>query len=861
MSKRHKKSSSEEDVAAEGEKPEKPEMGKSHKKEQLSQRLKYSVECTKPKSSLDLQESTKGSLTKCSKDTHPICDDLVPLEKRENISFCFKKKAKCSGKRNNVDSVAAFPNKDKFDAHLKRKKTELQDLQILSCREKNKKKDKEELKKLKEIIKRHVLVEFKDTLQPPDCSLVHMKKTLNSYNFIRKHSTSKDLNASALNSSDPKVLIQKSRAKIHERAKHGPSEQPSKNEELMKCKPLCHVTEQSKHWKGKEKEQWFSDAAKNIDHVPAQEFIFQRSQSPGAMSSSSFESTGNTDADQEMQIVEDLHAARNDRKILLPVVQTCGELTSMEIDLPDEESSLFSKTVAGLNALIVIDTNIMISHLEFVKSLKNRDLPGIGRFVLVIPWVVLQELDNLKRGKILANVGGKAIPAVHFIYMCLKNQDSKLWGQSMQLASQKTDNFVVENNDDRVLQCCLQYRNLFPQAEVVLLTDDKNLCNKALVSEIKAFTKADFVTALWKLSPKTEIIHHDIFSDQTHSGGDPGSQKTEEVTTNQISGIIIDTKKCLGEVLSCILETELKMAYGEDLWAEVVYQKPPWTLSNILECFKKHWLAVFGLIISRSFSSTIEYLHAELCKSKVITNSDMVKVLQESKMLLETFCPRSNYDGALPRALDQVQKLLEALEKARDPTFRQSATGSTSSGTFNSTSGNSPCEKMDDVALTQEILVGDEPVTSSESFAEGNKHVEIWSVLESVWDTVNRFSLEVFQKLDPSAIANSQNMTSFKEALESLQKLMAAVSEILSGIRQVLVPNSSFHNVWALHTFLTNSEINNVKFTADELYDCISQEMYRNRLSVGYNQLVQLEHTIKQQYESVCLEIKNRGWL
>lgn len=67
-------------------------------------------------------------------------------------------------------------------------------------------------------------------------------------------------------------------------------------------------------------------------------------------------------------------------------------------------------------------------------------LPGVDRLALIIPWVVLQELDNLKKGKMLQHVRDKAIPAVQFIYKCLKNQDSKLWGQSMQLASQKMCN-------------------------------------------------------------------------------------------------------------------------------------------------------------------------------------------------------------------------------------------------------------------------------------------------------------------------------------------------------------------------------------------------------------------------------------
>lgn len=70
-------------------------------------------------------------------------------------------------------------------------------------------------------------------------------------------------------------------------------------------------------------------------------------------------------------------------------------------------------------------------------------LPGVGRLALIIPWVVLQELDNLKKGKMLQHVRDKAIPAVQFIYMCLKNQDAKLWGQSMQLASQKICNICA----------------------------------------------------------------------------------------------------------------------------------------------------------------------------------------------------------------------------------------------------------------------------------------------------------------------------------------------------------------------------------------------------------------------------------
>ncbi|XP_008937358.1 PREDICTED: transcriptional protein SWT1, partial [Merops nubicus] len=316
----------------------------------------------------------------------------------------------------------------------------------------------------------------------------------------------------------------------------------------------------------------------------------------------------NPETDQEMQIVEDLHVARAGKRMVLSVVQTCGKLTSMEIDLPEPDLNISAETFAsGLNILVVIDTNIMISHLEFVRSLKSEEIPGVSRLALIIPWVVLQELDNLKKGKMLQHVRDKAIPAVQFIYTCLKNQDSKLWGQSMQLASQKMYGLSDENNDDRVLQCCLQYQNLFPQAVVILCTDDKNLCNKAIVSEVKAFCKADLSTALQNLSR-----HHSCVGLQQSKGRQ--LEKTEGGGAGlvaQFSNMLPDLIKNLGEALSCILETEMKIVYG-NLWMEIVCLKPPWTLTNLLKCYKKHWMAVFGYVVPRSLLSTIEYLYKHL---------------------------------------------------------------------------------------------------------------------------------------------------------------------------------------------------------------------------------------------------------
>uniref|UniRef100_A0A8C3L382 Transcriptional protein SWT1 n=1 Tax=Chrysolophus pictus TaxID=9089 RepID=A0A8C3L382_CHRPC len=530
---------------------------------------------------------------------------------------------------------------------------------------------------------------------------------------------------------------------------------------------------------------------------------------------------------KQMQIVEDLHVARIEKRMAQSIVQTCGELTSMEIDLPEQDLNISAETSSGLNILVVIDTNIMISHLEFVKSLKSEDIPGVGKLALIIPWVVLQELDNLKKGKMLVHVRQKAVPAVQFIYACLKNQDPKLWGQSMQLASQKIYGLSDENNDDRVLQCCLQYQSLFPQAVVILCTDDKNLCNKAIVCEVKALCKVDLVTALLNLNVNKHLNCLELQQSKC------------------------DLEKNLGEALSCILETEMKIVFG-NLWMEILYLKPPWTLANLLQCYKKHWMAVFGYVVPRSLLATIEFLYKHFCTGKTLDTSTAVVLLQETKKLLHAFSLRSDYDGVLPRAYEKVNKLYQTCTEVRSDSEQNLSEDNTV------LSKSSPCERMEETTPNLQNCK-EKRLPASMHVAQEDRHQEIWSVLEGVWNTMNLYRLEIFQKLESNTLIVK---SSFEEAFSGLQKLLAAVNYILEGIRRVLAPNSSFQDIWTLYNFLISQEINSsITFTAEELYDCVSQELYRGRLEVGCCQLAELHHNIKQRHASAHMEAKTRGWL
>ncbi|XP_026938816.1 transcriptional protein SWT1 isoform X4 [Sagmatias obliquidens] len=463
------------------------------------------------------------------------------------------------------------------------------------------------------------------------------------------------------------------------------------------------------------------------------------------------------DTDQEMQIVEELHAARVGKSVDLTVVPPSGELTSMEIDLVEDD--------------------------------------------------------------------------VH----------------------SSSDGLSDENNDDRVLKCCLQYQELFPCSLVILCTDDRNLRNKGLISGVKSLSKEELSAELLNLSLNTVVCHQPCISKQQLKAEATSLENScEEESTNSglcipLESIVSDLEKSLGTALSSILETEMKIAFG-NLWTEVLYLKPPWTLIHLLQCFRKHWLAVFGLVVEKNLLLTVESLYENLSKANNAVDFTTVKLLlQDSKSLLHAFSTRSNYDGILPQAFAQVNKLLQTFIEVKAK-LKQNP------------SKNTAGKRQEDNSLmksnNQEITI-----SSGSHLPQPNRHQEIWSILENVWITIYQNSMDVFQRLGSNSALMSSKIASFEEAFVYLQKLMEAVKVILEGIQRILAPSSNYQDVETLYNFLIKYEVNkNVKFTAQELYDCVSQAEYREKLTIGCRQLVEMEHTMQQCNASVYMEAKNRGW-
>uniref|UniRef100_A0AAZ3SK91 Telomerase-binding protein EST1A n=1 Tax=Oncorhynchus tshawytscha TaxID=74940 RepID=A0AAZ3SK91_ONCTS len=186
------------------------------------------------------------------------------------------------------------------------------------------------------------------------------------------------------------------------------------------------------------------------------------------------------------------------------VLQTCGQL---ELEI----RPLF----------LVPDTNGFIDHLTGLKTLLQS-----GTYIVVVPLIVITELDGLAKGGCRGNTGGggptharsvqeKAKVAVAFLERgfearepCLRALTSR-GSQLESIAFRSEDTSGQQgNNDDVILSCCLHYckdeaKSLMPaqtngpvrlRREVVLLTDDRNLRVKALTRNVPVRDIPAFLT-------------------------------------------------------------------------------------------------------------------------------------------------------------------------------------------------------------------------------------------------------------------------------------------------------------------------------------------------------------------------------
>lgn len=437
---------------------------------------------------------------------------------------------------------------------------------------------------------------------------------------------------------------------------------------------------------------------------------------------------------------------------------------------------------------IVIDTNILLAHLRFVSELKDYPLPGVGAPILYIPWMVFQELDSLKdavnRTHSQRNVNGDeektyklnilARKAILFISTCLEQQHPRVKGQTAVEAGTVIPGFVEESNDDSILHCGLSLQTRAKHSYVVLLSNDRNLCNKAIVSGIKAFSQQNVLLGLRSLFQNgTVAVRKENFEEYNH---ELEIQTEIAARRKQADHLSCELQCMLREAFSKIIEDEMILAYDDKTWSLIVKIQPPWTLHDVFILLDKHWIAVFGMVVKRSLKQNVESLKKLFitCEGNPGELETVQNMLTLSLGLLQGFFVRSNYNGVLTKCIAGVRVLInnckEYLNKAvRHPQLPPAVELSSLTDT-----------------TTQKATEENQPVQSPVM------HHKVLETFDAIWRTVTHYSALIFYSLNfPSPLVKdldpNEAKPSKEEALACLSTMTPCLLNLIKMIQSLLL--------------------------------------------------------------------------
>ncbi|KAF8774299.1 hypothetical protein HNY73_016865 [Argiope bruennichi] len=198
---------------------------------------------------------------------------------------------------------------------------------------------------------------------------------------------------------------------------------------------------------------------------------------------------------------------------------------------------------------IVVDTNIFISELSYIKEMKDTPVNGCGPPHFIIPWVVFQELDSLKKNGARPKAGVSKDIKIRKTYDVMKSSGEAI----------------------RYLNTLLKAKH--PRFHFQHPDEDHS---KVLVEQKS-------------LEQKYGAIH----------------KKCEL----EIDAHMSEARQLLIEVLDPLFEKEMDIAYG-DAWHFFPVERH--TLKGILYGIVRYWRTVFTFLFSREDQGKFEMLQEKV---------------------------------------------------------------------------------------------------------------------------------------------------------------------------------------------------------------------------------------------------------
>ncbi|CDK27465.1 unnamed protein product [Kuraishia capsulata CBS 1993] len=193
------------------------------------------------------------------------------------------------------------------------------------------------------------------------------------------------------------------------------------------------------------------------------------------------------DISMEISVDEPDYTVENDA--ITEILKTVQHSGSSNLPIEEPSDTVFDDK-ARLTFLVV-DTNFVLSNLSIIVDLRSLSASYKTAYRIIIPSTVIQELDGLKSSQKHQTfvgpdgaskdkpLGTLARWAIDWIYLNFQRSDPVVLGQKLH---QKIDPMLVK--DDAILDCCLYFQKKYTDSLVVLMSNDKNLCVKALTNDV-----------------------------------------------------------------------------------------------------------------------------------------------------------------------------------------------------------------------------------------------------------------------------------------------------------------------------------------------------------------------------------------
>ncbi|XP_046735272.1 transcriptional protein SWT1 isoform X2 [Diprion similis] len=260
------------------------------------------------------------------------------------------------------------------------------------------------------------------------------------------------------------------------------------------------------------------------------------------------------------------------------------------------EFSHISENTNQIVVYIVVDTNVFLSNLKIVTEILEGCHQTKFRYkpVVVVPWMVLQELDYIKDNKSQrksTHLQRSAKIAVDLLFQYFSSKHPRLQGQTAADAASNRVKYQTDSPDDEILQTCLKIREF--GCTVVLLSNDKNLCNKAMIHDIPTYGRHKSIQAMLLLntneieakSPTTQVKPVKGIENHTETVNSKEADISDE--------IFCEAKAIMKYFLSVIVSKEMEKLFGEN-WERHAIIQPPWSVIDVLKCTSKHWIAAIS---------------------------------------------------------------------------------------------------------------------------------------------------------------------------------------------------------------------------------------------------------------------------